>query len=205
VTRIISGKARGRRLAVPASGTRPTADRIRESLFASVDSRLLSTGRGWADISTCDLWAGSGAVALEAWSRGSGRVLAVDKARHAVETISANVDALGAGQCVDVRRADVRSLVKAPPPGGAFDLVFADPPYEYPNPSLHTDLANALASGWCAPGAFVVVERSAVRSGDPSDSREPFPEGVELLDRRTYGDTVLWYGQAHEAREGEPR
>ena len=89
MTRIISGKARGRRLAVPASGTRPTADRIRESLFASVDSRLLSTGRGWADISTCDLWAGSGAVALEAWSRGSGRVLAVDKARHAVEALRA--------------------------------------------------------------------------------------------------------------------
>lgn len=205
MTRIISGKARGRRLAVPGSGTRPTADRVRESLFATVDSRLLSTGRGWTDISTCDLWAGSGAVALEAWSRGSGRVLAVDKARHAVETISANVAAVGANECVDVRRADVRSLVKAPPPGGGFDLVFVDPPYDYPNESLQADLANAFASGWFAPGAVVVVERSAVRSGDPSDSREPFPEGVELLDRRTYGDTVLWYGQAHEAREGEPR
>jgi len=144
-------------------------------------------------------------VALEAWNRGSGRVLAVDKARHAVETISANVDAVGADEGVDVRRADVRSLVKAPPPDGAFDLVFVDPPYEYPNPSLRTDLANTLASGWCAPGAFVVVERGAVRSGDPSDSRGPFPEGVELLDRRTYGDTDLWYGRVNEAREGEPR
>lgn len=195
MTRIIAGRARGRRIAVPRSGTRPTADRVREAMFASIESKLRADGRIWSEISMCDLWAGSGAVALEAWSRGVDRVLAIDKARSAVDVIAANVTALGA-HGVMVKRASVSSVVEEPPPGGPFDLVFADPPYEVADASITGDLVAARAARWFAADAVVIVERD-VRS--PS----PLPPFVLDVEQRTYGDTALWYGRVPDELPSE--
>lgn len=190
MTRIIAGQAKGRRLTVPRAGTRPTSDRVRESMFASIESKLSAQGRPWPEISVCDLWAGSGAVALEAWSRGAVRVLAIDKAKPAVDVIASNVENLGAVG-VSVLHANVANAVMSPPPGGPFDLVFADPPYEVAEASVAADLATAQETGWFAVDAWVIVER-AVRSGSP------FPEFVTEVEQRTYGDTTLWYGRVPE-------
>ena len=162
-------------------------------MFATIESMLRAEGLGWSEVAVCDLWAGSGAVALEAWSRGAVRVVAVDKSSSAATVIEANVQNLGAQQ-VDVRRADVATLVGAPPPGGPFDFLFADPPYEYGDAPLSTDIAGAIASGWLRPGAIVVVERS-------SRSASPFPMDVREVQQRSYGDSALWYGRVPDERE----
>lgn len=190
MTRIIAGQARGRRLTVPRSGTRPTSDRVREAMFASIESKLRSDGRTWSEVSVCDLWAGSGAVALEAWSRGADRVVAIDKAKPATEVIEANIRSLGA-QGVTVVRASVSSAVHAAPAGGGFDILFADPPYGLADTSIAEDIAEAHSSGWCAPDAIVVVERD-------NRSPSPFPNFVREVEQRTYGDTALWYGRVPE-------
>jgi 16S rRNA (guanine966-N2)-methyltransferase len=197
VTRIISGQARGRRLRVPSSGTRPTSDRVREALFASVESRLLSDGITWDQARVCDLWAGSGAIGLEAWSRGAARVLMVEKSASAVSTIKSNIADLGA-QLVDVIRANVSAVLASTPLHGPFGVVFADPPYEYDDEKIQRDFTSARATKWFAPDAIVVVERRV-------DADQPFPDGFDEIDRRTYGDTALWYGRAIDWWEDEPR
>ena len=210
MTRIIAGRAKGRRLAVPARGTRPTSDRVREALFASIEASLLATGRSWHEVSLCDAWSGSGAIALEAWSRGAQRVLAIDSARAAVSTIEGNIATLDASG-VRVERSTMSRAVAAPPPGGAFDVLIGDPPYDDDNPSVRSILEAALDNGWLVPGALVVIERRshgahgahdtnrANRAGS-DDGRSPFPEGIETDSERTYGDTVLWYGRATNLR-----
>lgn len=197
MTRIIAGHARGRRLEVPRTSTRPTSDRVREAMFASVESRLLASARTWDEVSVCDLWAGSGAIALEAWSRGAQRVVAVDSARDAVQVMEANVAALGA-RGVQVLRADAGTLLSGPPRGGSFDVVIADPPYDDDASIVRRALADAVAAGWFADGAIVVVERR-VRG------ESPLPESIGVMDERTYGDTVLWYGRVTDGREEQPR
>lgn len=198
MTRIIAGRAKGRRLVVPKTGTRPTSDRVREAMFASVESKLLADGRTWASISVCDLWAGSGAVALEAWSRGAERVLAIDKATSAVDIITSNIKEVGATG-VSVIRRSVAAAAQGAPSGGPFDLVFADPPYEVPEQSIRQDLASAHLRGWFAPDAIVIVER-AIRS------ESPFPANVQEVEVRPYGDTALWYGRVpDETGENEVR
>ena len=165
-------------------------------MFATIESMLLADGLEWSEVAVCDLWAGSGAVALEAWSRGAPRALAVDKSPSAASVIEANARNLGA-QHVDVKRANVATLVASPPSGGPFDVLFADPPYEYEDASLSTDIAAALASGWLRPGAIVVVERS-------NRSASPFPVDVREVQQRTYGDSALWYGRVPDEREASP-
>lgn len=187
MTRIIAGRARGRRLSVPRSGTRPTSDRVREAMFATLESMLRRDARGWSNVEVCDLWAGSGAVALEAWSRGAAHVVAIDKAKAATDVISANVTAVDARD-VTVLRANVSTAVTAAPPRGPFDVVFADPPYDVSDEVLIRDLLAAHASGWFAADALVVVER-AVRS------QCPFPAFIHEVEQRVYGDTALWYGR----------
>ena len=197
MTRIISGSARGRRLTIPATGTRPTSDRVREAMFASIEARLASEGRSWNHVAVCDLWSGSGAIALEAWSRGAARVLAVESALAAFRTIEANIQQLGA-EPVTALRADVERALKSAPPGGAFDVVIADPPYGEDAARVAQVFGNGLTAGWFAAEAIVVVERN--KRGE-----SPFPSAVETTDERIYGDTALWYGRVIDGREELPR
>lgn len=186
--RIIAGAARGRRLAVPPAGTRPTSDRVRESLFSSLDSALAADGVPWSALRVLDLYAGSGALGLEALSRGAAAVLLVESDRRAGAVAADNVRAVGLpGAEVLVR--DVRRLAAAPPSGPPFGLVLADPPYDLPAAGVADALAALAAAGWIADGAIVVVERYA-REDD-----SPLPGGWDAGRTRDFGDTRLWYGR----------
>lgn len=187
MTRIIAGTARGRRLEVPPAGTRPTADRVREAVFSAVDSVLRADGRRWSSLRVLDLFAGSGALGLEAVSRGAATATLVDSSRKAAGPLRRNVVEVGADVTTVIVR-DVRSLGRnAEQP---FDLCFADPPYDWTSAALSRTLADLAASGWIADGALCVVER-AERDTDP-----PFPAHWTTERRRTYGDTAIWYGHA---------
>jgi 16S rRNA (guanine966-N2)-methyltransferase len=188
VTRIVSGTARGRRLAVPSSGTRPTSDRVREALFSSLDSSLAAEGVAWADVDVLDLYAGSGALGLEALSRGARSAVLVERSRPAAKVLAANVDAVGCpGAVVLVRDAlDIPATTPAAPAR----IVLVDPPYEVAAAAIGRLLDRLHAAGWIAVDAWVVVERPA------RDEASPIPAAWGEPLCRTYGDTVLWYGRA---------
>jgi 16S rRNA (guanine966-N2)-methyltransferase len=183
VTRIVAGAARGRRLKVPAgSATRPTSDRVREALFSSLESMFGS----FNGLRVLDLFAGSGALGLEAVSRGAGYTLLVEHDPVAVRMIRSNVATVGLGE-VDVLAAPARRVL-ASPPDKPFDLALADPPYAM-GPSELTEILTALAAGWLAADAVVVVERPS--RGEPVH----WPPGLEAVRDRRYGETRLWYGR----------
>jgi 16S rRNA (guanine966-N2)-methyltransferase len=186
VTRVIGGAAGGRRIAVPpGTGTRPTADRVREALFSSLESEFGS----FDGLAVLDLYAGSGAIGLEALSRGAARVVLVESDRRAAEVISANVKAVGLpGATVLTRPVE---KVAAGESQGPFDLVYADPPYKLETVELQDILLALVQGGWLAGDAVVVVERG---------KREPWewPEGFAALRDRKYGEARLWYGHRHE-------
>ena len=187
MTRIIGGAAGGRRLKAPAGAqTRPTSDRVREALFSSLDSGLGSL----AGLRFLDLYAGSGAVGLEARSRGAGVVTLVEQDRRTAGLIRDNLRALGFTQ-VEVVAGSVARVLAAPP-RAPYDVVFLDPPYTLATEDVVADLATLLEQGWLAPGAVVVVERST-RSGEL-----PWPAGLVLDRMKKYGETTLWYGHATE-------
>jgi 16S rRNA (guanine966-N2)-methyltransferase len=181
VTRIIGGSAGGRRLQTPpGDATRPTADRVREALFSALEARF-GTLRG---LRFLDLYAGSGAVGLEAASRGAEAVTAVESDRRTARVVSANAAALGFE--VDLRAQPV-SAVLSTTPAAAYDVVFLDPPYPLPSEEVAQALALLVEHRWVQPGGSVVVERSA-RSVAPT-----WPDGLEPQRRKKYGETVLWY------------
>ncbi len=182
--RIVAGAARGRRISVPARGTRPTSDRAREALFNSLAALLDLDGAR-----VLDLYAGSGGVGLEALSRGAALAVLVDSDRAAVEVLRANATALGLPGA-RVVKAPVAAHLSAGHPDAPFDLVFADPPYALGDDALGGVLAALTAPGWLAPGAVLVVERSA--RGTPP----PWPPSVDALQQRRYGESVLWYGRS---------
>ena len=181
MTRVIAGVAGGKRLAVPGGGsTRPTSDRAREGLFGTVLSEFGSL----AGLHAADLYAGSGAVGLEALSRGAESVLLVESDARAVEIIRANIAAVGLpGARVRQERVE---RVLARPADDMFDLVFADPPYPVSEAAVTEMLARL--SGWLSADALIVVER-ATRSG-------PFewPPGYARGKSRRYGEATFWYG-----------
>lgn len=186
MTRIIGGSAGGRRLATPkGQATRPTSDRVREALFSAVESWCGSLH----GLRFLDLYAGSGAVGLEAWSRGADAVTLVESDRRTAALIAGNVRSLGAASAVDVVSAPVATVL-ARQPSAAYDVVFLDPPYPLDDAKVAEDLALLSAHEWLAPGALVVVERSA-RSPEPT-----WPSGVELVRERRYGETTLWCAEA---------
>jgi len=188
MTRIISGSARGRTLKVPAKGTRPTSDRVRESLFSALQSRLLVDGLGWEDICVLDLYAGSGALGLEALSRGAREVWLVETNRAAASVIATNIETLGI-QGAHLVCADATVVARTRPPKAApAHFVLADPPYEVAAAVMRSLVADLGTAGWLAADAHVVIERPA------SDLDSPFPAGWESQVRRM-GDSVLWYGQ----------
>ncbi|MDJ1132530.1 16S rRNA (guanine(966)-N(2))-methyltransferase RsmD [Streptomyces iconiensis] len=196
MTRVIAGAARGRRLAVPpGNGTRPTSDRAREGLFSSWESQL-GGAPGWRGLRVLDLYAGSGAVGLEALSRGAAHVLLVEPEPRAVRAIKENVRAVGL-QGAEVRTGKAAQTVAGEPPQEPFGLVFLDPPYAVSDDDLREILLTLRAQGWLADDALATVERST-RGGDFR-----WPEGFEGLRSRRYGEGTLWYGRA-ATREQAP-
>ncbi len=188
VARVIAGEAGGRRLAVPGGrDTRPTSDRAREGLFSTISSIVGSL----AGARVLDLYAGSGAVGLEALSRGAGHVLLVESGARAGRVIRENIQALGLpGAEVIVDRVE-RVLARGPEAPGAdgrYDVVFADPPYALPGEQVSAMLSALADRAWLAPGALVIVER-ATRSGPVR-----WPAGYAPERARRYGEATFWYG-----------
>ncbi len=185
MTRIIGGTAGGRRLQTPTGDkTRPTSDRVREALFSALESWCGSLH----DLRVLDLYAGSGALGLEAWSRGAAAVTFVESDRRTAALISTNAGVLGC-RVADVRAASVASTLAGTPPA-PYDVVLSDPPYPLSEEELAADLEALQA--WLAPDALVVVERSR-RSPEPT-----WPAGIEAGRSKRYGETTLWYGHAAE-------
>ena len=188
MTRIIAGSAKGRRLSVPAKGTRPTSDRVRESLFNTVNSELLAADEDWSSVAVLDLYAGTGALGIEAASRGAGPVLLVEKNRAAADVIRRNIEHV-ALPSVSLLAASVNELLRRTP-SNAFTLVFADPPYDVAATTLETLLTQLGSAGWIGSDALVIVERPSV------DQQSPLPKHWIDLAQRRYGDTTLWYGRS---------
>jgi 16S rRNA (guanine966-N2)-methyltransferase len=204
MTRVIAGKAGGMRLAVPGgSSTRPTSDRAREGLFGTVVSEFGSL----SGLHAVDLYAGSGAVGLEALSRGAASVLLVESDARAVAVIKANIATVALPGAQVITDRVERLLARAPGQDQAageyrFDLAFADPPYAVSEEAV-TEMLGRLGGaqqqeGWLNAGALVVVER-ATRSG-------PFewPPGYARGKSRRYGEATFWYGwYGHGAAAGQ--
>jgi 16S rRNA (guanine966-N2)-methyltransferase len=196
MTRVIAGVAGGRRLTVPpGTGTRPTSDRAREGLFSSWEAQLGGPA-AWRGLRVLDLYGGSGAVGLEALSRGAGHVLLVEPDARAVRAIRENVRALGL-RGAEVRAARAEQVVAGPPPSQPYGLAFLDPPYAVCDDALREILVTLRAAGWLAADALATVERST-RGGVFT-----WPDGFTGLRSRRYGEGTLWYGRA-AAREVTP-
>ncbi len=186
MARVIAGQAGGRRLAVPGGrDTRPTSDRAREGLFATICSIAgpLDGAR------VLDLYAGSGAVGLEALSRGARHVLLIEQGARAVRVIRENIEAIGLPGAVLAADRVERVLARGPA-GDRYDVVFADPPYALADAAVARVLALLAEGGWLASGALVIVER-ATRSGPVS-----WPDGFVPDRSRRYGEATFWYGLA---------
>jgi 16S rRNA (guanine966-N2)-methyltransferase len=177
--RIVGGRLRGRALAAPTSqAIRPTSDRLRESLFNIL---VHAYGDPIAGARVLDLFAGTGALGLEAISRGAAFALFVDEAAAARALLRANVEALGLGGVTRIFRRDAARLGPAHPLA-PFSLVFLDPPYG--RGLAEKALAAARDGGWLSPDALIVVEEAA-------DAGFTAPEGFAELERRSYDDTEL--------------
>ena len=195
MSRIIAGIAGGTTLAsVPGSATRPTTDRVKEALFSRLDALgMLSRSR------VLDLFAGSGALGVEAASRGASTVELVEADPKAVRVCERNArlanDALGR-RAVTVHRSKVAGFLEHTVPGRHWDLVFMDPPYPLGEGPLSAVLAALLPH--LAEDALVVVERSA-RSPEPD-----WPEGLVLFAEKKYGETRLWFAEPAPAPSEPP-
>ncbi|MGB6581948.1 MAG: RsmD family RNA methyltransferase [Streptosporangiaceae bacterium] len=206
MARVIAGEAGGRRLAVPdGRDTRPTSDRAREGLFATISSMVGPL----AGARVLDLYAGSGAVGLEALSRGAEHVLLVEHGARAARVIRQNIEAIGLPGAEVIADRVERVLARGPTPAGGqdgttpaggqdgtarawYDVVFADPPYALADAGVSRVLILLAEQGWLAPGALVIVER-ATRSGPLS-----WPDGFVPDRARRYGEATFWYGRAGE-------
>lgn len=179
MTRIVAGVAGGRRLTVPPKGTRPTSDRVREALFSAVESALDLT-----DARVLDLYAGSGALGLEALSRGAASAVFVESAPGALAVLRKNIAAVGLPG--EVRPGKVATVLAA---GSAapFDLVLADPPYAAED--LSAELAALVSGGWVGPGSLVIVERSR-RAAELA-----WPDPLAPMKVRHYGETSLHWAR----------
>ncbi len=203
---MIAGEAGGRRLAVPdGRDTRPTSDRAREGLFATISSMVGPL----AGARVLDLYAGSGAVGLEALSRGAEHVLLVEHGARAARVIRQNIEAIGLPGAEVIADRVERVLARGPAPAGGrdgtapaggrdstaqdrYDVVFADPPYALADAGVSRVLILLAEQGWLAPGALVIVER-ATRSGPLS-----WPDGFVPDRARRYGEATFWYGLVPE-------
>jgi 16S rRNA (guanine966-N2)-methyltransferase len=185
MTRIIGGSVGGRRIQTPRGvSTRPTSDRVREALFSAIESWCGSL----SGLRFLDLYAGSGAVGLEAWSRGAGVVTLVESDKRTAALINDNARSLGFPKANIVIAPVSGTLVR--PPAAPYDVAFLDPPYPHEDEAVSKDLHQLAVNDWLVPGAMVVVERSS-RSPGPS-----WPDGFTDVREKRYGETMLWYGHA---------
>lgn len=183
MTRIIAGYAGSRRLAVPRTGTRPTSDQVREAIFSALSARDVIGGAA-----VLDLYAGTGALGLEAASRGASRVMLVENNAAAAKVARQNIGIVAVGApkptpCLDVTTQSVTAYLSVGVE--TFDLVFLDPPYDLGASELALTLSALVPH--LNPDAVVLLERG---------SRSPAPElpaGLELDRRKDYGDTTLWW------------
>lgn len=185
MTRIVAGVARGRRITVPAGDVRPTTSRTREAVFSAVGHRIGT----WQGTVVLDLFAGSGALGLEAASRGAASVLLVERNRQVLPVLRRNVATVG---CPGVRVLAADSY-RLPDPSGLrpamepVDVLFADPPYRDSDESVVMLLNRLLQHGWLAPGAVAVVERDARR-----EASFAWPAQWEALTDRRHADTHVY-------------
>jgi len=176
--RVIAGTARGRKLVAPKGGARPTQDRVKEALFSSLGDAVV-------DVTVLDLYSGSGALAIEALSRGAAHAVLVDSDRSAVAAIRANLDTTGFADQATVSPRPADTYVKSGAPGGPFGLVLLDPPYDAASADVAEVLAGLVTAGAVAPGATVVIERAR------GSEAIALPDGWDVRRERTYGDTLL--------------
>jgi 16S rRNA (guanine966-N2)-methyltransferase len=186
VTKIVGGSARGRTLRVPTAGTRPTSQRAREALFNTIRSHLDLAGARFLD-----LFAGSGAVGLEALSNGAAAVVLVEQNLGACAVIRANAESLGLPGATVIARS-AHSYLASASVTAAFDVIFADPPYAMPAAEL-AELMVVAAGLLTVPG-LLVVERAA-RTGELL-----LPAELTPLKNRRYGEAMLWYGRREQHR-----
>ncbi|HLS62613.1 MAG TPA: 16S rRNA (guanine(966)-N(2))-methyltransferase RsmD [Ruania sp.] len=179
MTRIVAGRAGGHRLRVPAKGTRPTSERVREALFSHLDHLGYTDGTR-----VLDLYAGSGALGLEAVSRGARSAVLVESARGAIAACRANAASTHLAEQVLLRPVPVRRYLAGGPPAEPFDLVLADPPYAAED--VDAVLATLAEPGWLADDALVVLERDA-RSSPPT-----WPPTWRVQPERRTGETILY-------------
>lgn len=201
MSRIIAGSRGGRRIAMPPGDrTRPTTDRVREALFSAIaawaGTAAAPPEQSLAHLAFCDLYAGSGAVGLEAASRGAHPVLLVERDRRTAQLTKDNAKALGLA--VDVTISSVEQVLQRPP-ARPYDVVFADPPYELDTSAVNAQLQQLVANRWVAPGSLVVAERSR-RTPDLT-----WPEAAARCWSRAYGETVLHFGSLERGPSGTER
>lgn len=181
--RIVGGALRGRALKAPQSqSVRPTSDRLRESIF---DILAHAYDNPVAGARVVDLFAGTGALGLEAISRGAERALFIDEGAEARALLRGNVEALGLGGVTRIFRRDATKL-GLPPPGEIFTLVFLDPPYG--RDLAPRALRSLLEGGWLAENALIVIEEA-------NDAEVSLPEGVAVVEQRRYGDTQIVFAR----------
>jgi 16S rRNA (guanine966-N2)-methyltransferase len=180
---VIAGEAGGRRLvSPPGDRVRPTTDRVKESVFSALGPDRLAGAR------ILDLYAGTGALALEALSRGGSRALLVERDVEAGRAIVANLERTGMADRGALRRGDVRAVLSRPGPE-EFDLIFMDPPYDLPDDELESVIGLVAAPGWAAPAATLVIERAG------GGHLPSLPPGWRSTWERCYGDTLVLFAQ----------
>lgn len=202
MTRIIAGRHGGRRLRVPpGDNTRPTTDRVREALFSAVSAWAGTAARAaeesLAGLAFADLFAGSGAVGLEAASRGADPVLLVESSPRTAAVISRNIVDLDLGGVVTLRSEPVERLLR-PRPARTYDVVFLDPPYSLGADVLAEIVAAVVRNGWLERDGLLVVERAR------RDAEVDWPPGFEQGRRRDYGETTLLFGSASDSADSPP-
>lgn len=195
MTRIIAGRAKGRQLDVPPVGTRPTSDRVRESVFSSLEHVL----GGWDGVNVLDLFAGSGAMGLESLSRGAASAVLVDAGNTACAVMRRNCTKLSLPG--EIAHSKVHRFLAADA-NRQFDVVFMDPPYELPAVDVRDAVDQLVDRSWLAQGAVIVVERSQ------HDPQMDWPAGFVDVTRRRFGNTsvsrAIWYVANDVDANGDP-
>ena len=190
MSRIIAGSRGGQRIAMPPGDrARPTTDRVREALFSAIAAWAGTAAepveRSLGGLAFCDLYAGSGAVGLEAASRGASRVLLVERDHRTAQLSRRNAEALGLA--VEILTSSVEHVLRRSP-DRPFDIVFADPPYELDTPTVSAQIELLVVNSWADRDSLIVVERSR---------RSPklvWPDVAAQRWSRAYGETILCFG-----------